>query len=196
MALTVSERAHRLTQLNPNLSWKDAMKQAWEEIVLPKLEQEEEDAKQNLDVLENKARNANTGDFILGDVLNNAVGDIIITLEDKYIDAPITKAEKEGGRRYPYSRAWRRITGKSGAGDVNIEDEIGGKATTSGTIDVSEIQSLIYDYTKKDEWDAQYRTEDGRISNTWWNEFSTIVQKLKLDTSRIDGYEEAKAIFI
>lgn len=77
--MTVSERAHKIRQVNPRISWGDAMKQAYTEIAKPEAEREEAEAKQTLQRLSQKyvSRNAPhtmaTTNRLLSEVVQAAV---------------------------------------------------------------------------------------------------------------------------
>lgn len=165
--MTVSQRASQIYKLTKSSggTWQEAMSQAYEDIARQEMEREESEARDNINSLVENIRNATTGGFYNGRILNNMVGDMIDALVDLNFDK---------GLVYPYASAWNKLQ----------------------SIGLNEIESLVYSYTKKDNWDSSFRLQNGRISNAWFNAAQNIMDRLGLEPSMIVGYTEALSFFV
>lgn len=168
--MTVSERASRIYKLikPAGKTWADAMRQAHAEIFDEEAGREEADAQRELELLEVKT-NDDPGPIGVNYLLN----DIIIAIEEMYIQRSLDEV-KEGKRegkdikRYPYSRARAALEQKFGIG---------------------EFVDLIYDYTKKDEWDSEWRDPDtGRIKATWVDEANKLIETMGINGETLNNY--------
>lgn len=175
--MTVSERASKIYKLiKPSgKTWADAMRQAHSEIFEEEAGFEEEDAQREFEQLEMKT-NDDPGPLGLNYLLN----DIIISIEEDYIQRSldeVRKGEREGKniKRYPYSRLQAALDQKFG---------------------IDEFVDLIYDYTKKDEWDSSWRDPDtGRIKTTWINEVNKIIDIMGVDMNTLNNYTSVAGYF-
>lgn len=175
--MTVSERASRIYKLiKPSgKTWADAMKQAHSEIFEEEAGREEADAQRELEQLELRT-NDEPGPLDMNYLLN----DIIISIEEDYIKRSLDevregKREGKNIKRYPYSRARAALEHKFG---------------------MQEFEDLIYDYTKKDLWDIEWRDPDtGRIKATWINEVNKLIEVMGVDKSTLDNYMSVVGYF-
>lgn len=123
------------------------------------------DSKIYLDDLVRRARDAIGGIGILSKG-NDVIADIIEELEDKYIDTEGLSEEQA----YKMAEA-----------DLN---SVG-----------MDIESLIYEYSKKDEWDAMWRGSDGKVSNELRAKVDQLIQDLKISRGSITNYTAWSAYF-
>lgn len=168
--MTVSERASKIYKLiKPSgKTWADAMRQARTEIFDEQAGLEEAEARREFEQLEVRT-NEDPGPLGVNYLLN----DIIISIEEEYIEQSLDevregKREGKNIKRYPYSRARAALEQKFG---------------------MDEFIELIYDYTKKDLWDAEWRDSDtGRIKTTWVDEVNKIIDIMGVNRSTLDSY--------
>lgn len=196
--MTVSARASAIYKLiRPSGgTWQQAMKQAYEEIVKPEREREEREAKQKLSASVIRARNSIGGRGILWSN-NNVIGDIIEAVENKYLD---------GGYPYPYTLALANIEGSDISAFIKSEEDIKSKGFTDDDMELiedmsgrdnsglSEIESLIYTYSNRDEWDSRWRIH-GRVSNDLKISIDNIIDKLGINSSSLPTYSSYSAYF-
>lgn len=86
--MTVSQRAHNIRQINPGMSWSEAMKQAYEDVARPVIEQEEEEAAAQLESLAATIADAynRAAIFTHG---NDLVSEIIAQALDNAVDSGV-----------------------------------------------------------------------------------------------------------
>lgn len=171
--MTVSQRAHNIRQVNPRISWGEAMSQAYDEIVREQvLEQENRQAMEDIEGLVEYTQDHSGSHFIT--VLNELMEDIINANTDKALDA--VEDDIKAGRikaGYAYIRAKHALE-KAG---------------------IDTIKALVYRYEKAAAWDALWRNEAGRVSPDWLNSAENVIDGMKLDRAILDHYSEVVGYF-
>ena len=173
MALTTSQRAKQLMQLNPGMTRSEAMKQAYREIVTKKAEEDEANAKEDIDQWIDDIYNAIPGmgvgkGGLNFDALNALVSDMLYKA---------VKVRRDKGIKYPYTSLRNAI-----------KDKLSGSSEVNNLVFASNDERFIAFEI--------YRGMSGKILSDWINDFDRITRVFGVDPTSVPHYGEIRKEFI
>lgn len=170
--MTVSQRAHNIRQLNPGMSWADAMKQASKEIFSKQLETDEYNTAEDLRNYQSDIEDALTGVTLSHGFDFSAANDLV---EDIIYHA--IENRKAKGYKYPYISV-----------DKAIKDHLTYSYVSETVFSSSGDHGFIAFSKYKDR-------STGRISKDWFNAVKKIAGVLKVDITAMPTYSDVSKHF-
>lgn len=170
--MTVSQRAHNIRQINPRISWADAMKQASKEIFSKQMQTDEDNAEENLSNYRSDIEDALTGVTLSHGFNFSAANDLV---EDIIYHA--IENRKAKGYKYPNISV-----------DRAIKDHL--------TYDY--ISETVFSSTGDHGFIAFTKYKDrstGRISKDWFDAVKKIAETLKVDITTMPTYSDVVKCF-
>lgn len=170
--MTVSQRAHNIRQIDPKISWADAMKQASQEIFSKKMQEDEANADEDL-----KNYQADISDALSGVTLSHgfdfsAANDLV---EDIIYHAINNRRSK--GYKYPNISV-----------DRAIKDHLTYNYISETVFSSSGDHGFIAFTKYKDR-------STGKISKDWFDAVKKISEVLKVDITTLPTYSEVSKFF-
>lgn len=170
--MTVSQRAHNIRQINPRISWADAMKQASKEIFSKQMQEDEANTKEDLEKYQADISDALTGVTLSHGFDFSAANDLV---EDIIYHAIENRRSK--GYKYPNISV-----------DKAIKDHLTYNYISETVFSSSGDHGFIAFTKYKDR-------STGRISKDWFNALKKIAGALKVDITKMPTYAEVAKHF-
>lgn len=170
--MTVSQRAHNIRQLNPGMSWADAMKQASKEIFSKQLETDEYNTAEDLRNYQSDIEDALTGVTLSHGFDFSAANDLVEDIIYHAIENRKTK-----GYKYPNISV-----------DKAIKDHLTYSYVSEAVFSSSGDHGFIAFSKYKDR-------STGRISKDWFNAVKKIAETLKVDITTMPTYSDVAKQF-
>ena len=170
--MTVSQRAHNIRQTNPKISWADAMKQASQEIFSKQMQEDEDNAAEDLQNYQNDIADALTGVTLSHGFDFSAANDLVEDIIYHAIDNRISK-----GYKYP---------------NISVDRAIKDHLT------YSYISETVFSSSGDHGFIAFTKYKDrstGRISKDWFNAVKKIAETLKVDITSLPTYSDVSKFF-
>lgn len=170
--MTVSQRAHDIRQINPKISWVDALKQASKEIFSKKMQEDEDNRREDLRNYQSDISDALTGVTLSHGFDFSAANDLV---EDIIYHA--IENRKSKGYKYPNISA-----------DRAIKDHLTYSYISETVFSSSGDHGFIAFTKYKDR-------STGRVSKDWFNAIKKIAETLKVDITSLPTYSDISKFF-
>ena len=170
--MTVSQRAHNIRQINPRISWADAMKQASKEIFSNQMQTDEDNTKEDLQKYQADISDALTGVTLSHGFDFSAANDLV---EDIIYHA--IKNRQSKGYKYPNISVDRAI--KDHLTYNNVSETVFSSSGDHGFIAFTKYKNR----------------STGRVSKDWFDAVKDIADTLDVDITSMPTYELVSKFF-
>lgn len=170
--MTVSQRAHNIRQVDPRISWADAMKRASKEIFSSQMQTDEANTREDLEEYQADISDALTGVTLSHGFDFSAANDLV---EDIIYNAIENRRNK--GYKYPYISV-----------DRAIKDHL----------TYSYVSETVFSSTGEHGFIAFTKYKDsstGRVTKDWFDAVKKIAETLKVDITAMPTYSDVAKHF-